>query len=83
LIHQFGRNFVPYIYVPVNTFHHINSKVLACDVPPFLLKIPFGHSRFVPEIGYPYGKDDWGNYPSGVDPKGWSQLLFLIGIPAT
>jgi hypothetical protein len=53
LMHQSRRNFVLYVYVPVNTFHHNSRKVLACDVPPFLLEIPFGSSRFVSERGEP------------------------------
>jgi hypothetical protein len=53
LMHQSGRTFVLYIYALVNTFHHNSSKVLACDVPPFQLEIPFGPSMFVSELGEP------------------------------
>jgi hypothetical protein len=42
LLHQSGRDFVLYIYAPVHNFHHNNSKVLACDVPPFRREGPFG-----------------------------------------
>jgi len=51
LMHQSGRNFVPYIYVLVSTFHRSNNNVLVCDAPPFLLERPFGPLRFVSKMG--------------------------------
>jgi hypothetical protein len=49
MMHQYGINFVPYIYVLVSTFHHNNSKVLVCDALSFLWGRHFGPPRFVSE----------------------------------
>jgi hypothetical protein len=44
------KKFFHDIYGPTNTCHHNNSKVLTCDIPPFLLEIPFGLLIFVLEL---------------------------------
>jgi hypothetical protein len=57
LMHQSRRTFFLYIYSLGNTFHPNSSKVLTCDIPPFLLEIPFGPSMFVSKLGEPHGED--------------------------
>jgi hypothetical protein len=49
-MHQYGRNFIHEIYGLTNNCHHSNSKVLAYDILPFLLEIPFGISMFMSEL---------------------------------
>jgi hypothetical protein len=36
IMYQYGRSFVPNIYVPMNTFYHSNNNVLSSNIPPFL-----------------------------------------------